>query len=172
MNLKSYIRSIPDYPQVGVDFKDITTLLKDKEAFKETVDQITAYFKDKNITKVVCLESRGFILGGALAYNLGAGYVPVRKPGKLPAEIISESYVLEYGTDTLEMHLDALTENDVVLIHDDLLATGGTALAALNLVNKIGVKKVYFSFISDLTFLSTPNKDKIKTYEVHSLINF
>ncbi|MFV0365016.1 MAG: adenine phosphoribosyltransferase [Mangrovibacterium sp.] len=172
MDLKTYIRSIPDYPEAGVDFKDITTLLKDKDAFKETVDQISNHFANKGITKVVCLESRGFILGGAIAYHLNAGYVPVRKPGKLPAEVIKESYTLEYGTDTLEMHIDALDENDVVLIHDDLLATGGTALAALHLVEKIKVKKVYFSFISDLTFLQTPNKEKLKKYEIHSLIDF
>lgn len=172
MNLKTYIRSIPNYPQEGVDFKDITTLLKDKDAFRETVDQIVDHFSNKGITKVVCLESRGFILGGALAYHLHAGYVPVRKPGKLPAARISESYALEYGTDTLEMHIDALCEDDVVLIHDDLLATGGTALAALHLVEQLQVKKVYFSFISDLTFLQTPNKEALKKYEVHSLLDF
>ncbi len=172
MNLKTYIRSIPNYPEVGVDFKDITTLLKDKDAFKETVDQISSHFINKGITKVVCLESRGFILGGAIAYHLNAGYVPVRKPGKLPAEVISESYTLEYGKDTLEMHVDALNSDDVVLIHDDLLATGGTALAALHLVEQLNVKKVYFSFISDLTFIQTPNKEELKKYEIHSLINF
>ncbi|MFV0553359.1 MAG: adenine phosphoribosyltransferase [Mangrovibacterium sp.] len=172
MNLKTYIRSIPDYPQAGVDFKDITTLLKNKDAFRQTVDEIVKHFTDKGITKVVCLESRGFILGGAIAYHLNAGYVPVRKPGKLPAEVIKESYELEYGTDTLEMHIDALDENDVVLIHDDLLATGGTALAALHLVEQLKVKKVYFSFISDLTFIETPNKKELRKYDMHTLIDF
>ena len=172
MNLKEVIREIPDYPVKGVSFKDITTLLKDPGAFKEVVDQVCGNFKGKGITKVVSLESRGFIVGGAVAYLLNAGFVPVRKMGKLPAETVRESYDLEYGTDTVEMHSDALDENDVVLIHDDLLATGGTALAALNLVNKMDVKKVYFSFICDLKFIENGKKEILSRYETHTLVDY
>jgi len=172
MDLKKYIREIPDYPEKGISFKDITTLLKDELAFKNVVDEISLYFQNKGITKIVSLESRGFIVGGAVAYCLGAGFVPARKKGKLPAETIHESYQLEYGTDTIEMHLDALNEDDVVLIHDDLLATGGTALAALKLVQQMRVKKVYFSFICDLKFIENGNKDLLSKYETHSLVEY
>jgi len=151
---------------------DITTLLKDAEAFKNVVDQISTYCKDKGITKIVSLESRGFIVGGAVAYCVNAGFVPIRKKGKLPAEVVSESYELEYGVDQIEMHIDALNENDVVLIHDDLLATGGTALAALNLVRKMKVKKIYFSFIIDLSFIQTDKKKELAQYETHSVIQY
>ncbi|MHA7110940.1 adenine phosphoribosyltransferase [Sunxiuqinia elliptica] len=172
MNLKETIREIPDYPEKGISFKDITTMLKDSEAFKEVVNQVHENFRDKGITKIVSLESRGFIVGGAVAYLLDAGFVPVRKKGKLPAETVTESYELEYGSDQIEMHLDALTEDDVVLIHDDLLATGGTALAALNLVEKMKVKKVYFSFICDLKFISNGKKDQLSKYETHTLVEY
>jgi len=147
MELKNFVRVIENYPIEGISFKDITTLLKEPVAFKQVVDEISSYFNGKGITKVVSLESRGFIVGGAVAYCINAGFVPIRKKGKLPSELISESYELEYGVDSIEMHLDALTEDDVVLIHDDLLATGGTALAALNLVKQMNVKKIYLSFI-------------------------
>lgn len=172
MDLKETIREIPDYPEKGISFKDITTMLKDPEAFKEVVNQVHDNFKNKGITKIVSLESRGFIVGGAVAYLLDAGFVPVRKKGKLPAETVTESYELEYGSDQIEMHLDALTEDDVVLIHDDLLATGGTALAALNLVEKMNVKKVYFSFICDLKFISNGKKDQLSKYETHTLVEY
>ncbi|WP_423129839.1 adenine phosphoribosyltransferase [Gaoshiqia sp. Z1-71] len=172
MNLKEIIREIPDYPEKGINFKDITTLLKNETAFREVVDQICENFKGKNITKIVSLESRGFIVGGAVAYCLNAGFVPARKKGKLPAQTISESYDLEYGTDTIEMHLDALTEEDVVLIHDDLLATGGTALAALKLVQQLNVKKIYFSFICDLKFIDNGNKKILSDYETHSIVEY
>lgn len=172
MNLKETIREIPDYPEKGISFKDITTMLKDPEAFKEVVNQVHDNFRNKGITKIVSLESRGFIVGGAVAYLLDAGFVPVRKKGKLPAETVTESYELEYGSDQIEMHLDALTEDDVVLIHDDLLATGGTALAALNLVEKMNVKKVYFSFICDLKFISNGKKDQLSKYETHTLVEY
>ncbi|TDO01270.1 adenine phosphoribosyltransferase [Sunxiuqinia elliptica] len=172
MNLKETIREIPDYPEKGISFKDITTMLKDPEAFKEVVNQVHENFRDKGITKIVSLESRGFIVGGAVAYLLDAGFVPVRKKGKLPAETVTESYELEYGSDQIEMHLDALNEDDVVLIHDDLLATGGTALAALNLVEKMNVKKVYFSFICDLKFISNGKKDQLSKYETHTLVEY
>lgn len=172
MDLKQYIREIPDYPEEGINFKDITTLLKDGEAFREVVDQVSSHFEGRGITKVVSLESRGFIVGGALAYHLGAGFVPARKKGKLPAETIQQTYELEYGTDTIEMHLDALESDDVVLIHDDLLATGGTALAALKLVQQMNVKKVFFSFICDLKFIENGNKQELGKYETHSLVEY
>lgn len=172
MNLKETIREIPDYPEKGISFKDITTMLKNPSAFNEVVNQVHENFKEKGITKVVSLESRGFIVGGAVAYLLNAGFVPVRKKGKLPAETIEESYELEYGTDAVEMHADALDEDDVVLIHDDLLATGGTALAALNLVKKMNVKKVYFSFICDLKFIANGKKKTLSEYETHTIVEY
>jgi adenine phosphoribosyltransferase len=170
MNLKEFIREIPDYPEKGINFKDITTLLKDGPAFREVVDRVSSHFEGRGITKVVSLESRGFIVGGAVAYNLGAGFVPARKKGKLPAKTVRQSYDLEYGTDTIEMHLDALNEDDVVLIHDDLLATGGTALAALKLVQQMNVKQIFFSFICDLKFIENGNKKLLSEYETHSLV--
>ncbi len=172
MNLKETIREIPDYPEKGINFKDITTMLKNPDAFKHVVDEISDYFKDKKITKIVSLESRGFIVGGAVAYHLGAGFVPVRKKGKLPAETIEESYELEYGSDIIEIHKDSISEDDVVLIHDDLLATGGTALAALNLIKKMNVKDVYFSFICDLKFIENGKKKVLSEYETHTLVEY
>lgn len=172
MELKNCVRVIENYPIEGISFKDITTLLLNPAAFKQVVDEISCFYKDKGITKIVSLESRGFIVGGAVAYCLNAGFVPIRKKGKLPAAILSESYELEYGVDQIEIHCDALTEDDVVLIHDDLLATGGTALAALNLVKQMKVKKVYLSFICDLTFLQTPKKAELAKYESHSVIQY
>jgi adenine phosphoribosyltransferase len=172
MNLKTFIREVPDFPKKGINFKDITTLLKEKVAFKYTVEKIYNEFKDKKITKIVSLESRGFIIGGALSYLLEAGFVPIRKSGKLPYETISVFYDLEYGTDSIEIHKDALNSNDVVLIHDDLLATGGTAMAALQLVNKLNVGKIYFSFLCDLSFIDTPIKQQIKEFNPHILIHF
>jgi len=158
MELKNCVRVIENYPLDGISFKDITTLLMDPTAFKQVVDEISTYYKNKGITKVVSLEARGFIVGGAVAYCINAGFVPIRKKGKLPSAILSESYELEYGVDSIEIHTDALTEDDVVLIHDDLLATGGTALAAINLVKQMNVKKIYLSFICDLTFLKSEKK--------------
>lgn len=172
MDLKSTIREIPDFPQKGIDFKDITTMLKNPEAFAFVVDSITGFFRDKGITKVVSLESRGFIVGGALAYSLGAGFVPVRKAGKLPATTVSLAYDLEYGIDKIEMHTDALTPEDVVLIHDDLLATGGTAVAALNLVKQLYVKNIYFSFLCDLSFIETDYKRELRSYDTQILVTY
>ena len=172
MELKKYVRTVEDYPIPGISFKDITTLLKEPVAFKNVVDQISEYCQGKGITKIVSLESRGFIVGGAVAYCVNAGFVPIRKKGKLPSVVIDESYELEYGVDTIEMHVDALTEDDIVLIHDDLLATGGTALAALNLVKQMKVKKIYFSFICDLTFIQTEKKNELANYETHSVIQY
>lgn len=172
MDLKSKIREIPDFPTKGINFKDITTLLKEKDAFRFVTSEIVSEFREKKISKVLGIESRGFIVGGALANELNAGFVPVRKKGKLPAEKISETYELEYGTDTIEMHRDALSSEDVVLIHDDLLATGGTANAVYNMVKKAGVKSVYFSFICDLEFIKTPQKDIIQELNPHILVKY
>lgn len=172
MDLKEYVRTIENYPLEGISFKDITTLLKEPVAFRDVVNQISEYCKGKGITKIVSLESRGFIVGGAVAYCLNAGFVPIRKRGKLPSEVVSESYELEYGVDQIEMHIDALSEDDVVLIHDDLLATGGTAMAALNLVKQMNVRKIYFSFICDLTFIQTEKKTELANYDTHSVIQY
>lgn len=144
------LRCIPDFPQKGINFRDVTTLFKDPECLKIMVDELYELYKDKGVTKIVGIESRGFVLSSALAIRLGAGVVLCRKPGKLPAETVQESYTKEYGTDTIEIHKDAITENDVVLLHDDLLATGGTMRAAYNLVQKFHPKKTYVNFIIEL----------------------
>jgi adenine phosphoribosyltransferase len=170
MDLKELIRSIPDFPKKGIMFRDITTLLNHPEGFNFALEELYNYAKDKNITKVVGIESRGFILGGALAIKLGAGFVPIRKPGKLPAATISESYFLEYGTDSIEIHKDAINPGDKVLLHDDLLATGGTMQAACKLVEKLGAEIVQISFLIDLTFLG--GWSKLSNYDVKSLIKY
>ena len=144
------LRSIKDFPIPGILFRDVTSLFKNAECLKEIDDTLYEMYKDCGITKVVGIESRGFVMGAARALRLGAGFVPIRKPGKLPADTISESYSKEYGTDTIEIHKDAIEEGDVVLLHDDLLATGGTMLAAYNLVNKMNPKKVMINFIIEL----------------------
>ena len=144
------LRCIPDFPQKGVNFRDVTTLFKDPECLKIMVDELYDLSTDKGITKIVGIESRGFVLSSALAVRLNAGVVLCRKPGKLPAETVQESYTKEYGTDTIEIHKDAINENDVVLLHDDLLATGGTMRAAYNLVKKFNPKKTYVNFIIEL----------------------
>ncbi len=146
-SLVASLRTVPDYPKKGILFWDVTTLFKDPAAFKEVEDILYEEFKDKGITKVAGVESRGFVMGAALASRLGAGFVLVRKPGKLPAETVRMDYDLEYGHDTIEMHTDAIVPGDVVLVHDDLLATGGTASAAVRLVKSFNPKQVYASFI-------------------------
>lgn len=151
--LKSCFRTIPDFPVKGILFYDITTLLKNPEALKSVSDILYQMYKDKGITKVVGLESRGFILGADLAIRLGAGFVPIRKPSKLPAAKLSQSYNKEYGVDTIEIHQDAVSENDIVLLHDDLLATGGSASAAIALVKKLRPKKILANFIVELEAL-------------------
>lgn len=153
MDLASYIRDIPDWPQEGVVFKDITPLLASPEGFRATIDQLAAAFAGVGVTKVMGAEARGFIFGGALAYQLGAGFVPARKPGKLPWDTTSVTYDLEYGTDTLEVHADAVGVDDVVLIVDDVLATGGTASAKAELVNSVGATVAGFAFLIELDFL-------------------
>ena len=169
--LKGIVRNIPDFPVPGVQFKDLTTLFKDAKALKMLEQAMLELYKDKGITKVVGIESRGFIGGSMLAVHLGAGFVPVRKPGKLPAETIKKSYAKEYGTDTIEIHRDAITPDDVVVIHDDLLATGGTMIAAYELVKSMNPKKVYINFICGLDFLH--GRDVLpKDVEVTTLFDF
>lgn len=168
--LKAAIRNVPDFPIKGVQFKDITTAMKDGECIKYMRDEIVKLYKDKGITKVVGLESRGFILGGAVAAELGAGFVLVRKPGKLPADTIEVEYKKEYGTDKIQMHKDALTADDVVLVHDDLLATGGSMAGALELIKKFGVKKVYVNFIIELDALE--GRKALPGIEIESLIHY
>jgi adenine phosphoribosyltransferase len=169
-DLKKYIRSIRDFPIKGIMFRDITTLLKDPIAVKETFKQLLEFVDGQKIDKVIGVESRGFIFGAMLANELNAGFVPVRKPGKLPAEKESQTYQLEYGLDKIEIHKDAISPGDKVLIHDDLLATGGTAEATCKLVEKLGGKVVLLSFIIELTFLN--GREKIRNYKVNSLITF
>lgn len=173
MNLEQVaklIRNVPDFPQPGIQFKDITTAIKNPEAFSFLVDYITKMYTNKGITKVVGVESRGFILGGAVAAYLGAGFVPVRKPGKLPAESDSIEYSLEYGTGKLEIHKDAIESNDIVLVHDDLLATGGTAKAAIDLVCINKPAKVYGNFVVELDFLN--GRNVLEDFNVTTLIHF
>lgn len=144
------LRNVPNFPKEGIQFKDVSTLYKDAQCLREMLGELVGLYKDKGITKVVGIESRGFVLGAMLAVELGAGFVMCRKPGKLPAETRQQSYLKEYGEDVVEMHTDALSSTDVVLIHDDLLATGGSAKAALQLVESFGVQKVYLNFLIEL----------------------
>jgi adenine phosphoribosyltransferase len=169
-NLAEYIRSVPGFPKQGIIFKDITTLLKDKDGLRIALDQLYDLVKDKNIDKVVGIEARGFIYGALLAEKLNAGFVPVRKPGKLPAKTMKETYSLEYGEDSIEIHIDAIEKGDKVLLHDDLLATGGTMEAACRLIEKLGGEIVQISFLIELTFLK--GRDKLKKFDVHSLIKY
>lgn len=164
------IRDVPDFPKPGILFKDITTAMKDPDILRFMVDRLYDMYKDKGITKVVGIESRGFIIGSVLAYKLGAGFVLMRKPGKLPSDTFKEEYQLEYGTDTLEIHKDALTKDDVVLLHDDLLATGGSANAALNLIHKTGAHNVSVDFLIELGFLN--GRKVLGDVEIESLIKF
>ena len=145
------LRNVPDFPIPGIQFKDVSTLYKHPKCLRIMVNELYELYKDKGITKVVGIESRGFVVGAALAYKLGAGFVMARKPGKLPAETRKESYMKEYGKDTIEIHTDAITEKDVVLLHDDLLATGGSMLAAYNLVKQFNPKQTFINFIIELT---------------------
>ncbi len=169
-DLSRRIRNIPDFPKKGILFRDITPLLQDSESFREAVDALSDKYRNEGIDLVVSAEARGFILGAPLAYKLGVGFVPVRKPGKLPYEVEKTTYELEYGEDTLEMHRDAVREGDRVLIFDDLLATGGTARAICQLVEKPGGKVTAICFLIELTFLK--GREKIKDYPVFSLIRY
>ncbi len=170
MDLASMIRDVPDFPKPGIIFKDITTLIKDPDAFQTAIDAMLDYCEDMMIDVVVAVESRGYIFGGALAYELGAGFVPVRKLDKLPAETISVEYSLEYGTAVLEMHKDAIEPGQKVLVIDDLLATGGTAKATIDLVERLGGEVAAVLFLIELTFLN--GLEKLKGYDVYSLIEF
>ena len=152
--VKLQIRNIPDFPVKGIQFKDITTALQQPECLRWMRDEMVNLYKDKGITKIVGIESRGFIIAPAVAMELGVGFVPIRKPGKLPAETVEISYQKACGVDTIQIHKDALSADDVVLLHDDLLATGGTMAAAIELVKKFGVKKVYVNFLIELDFLN------------------
>lgn len=168
--VKLQIRNIPDFPVKGIQFKDITTALQQPECLRWMRDEMVNLYKDKGVTKIVGIESRGFIIAPAVAMELGVGFVPIRKPGKLPAETVEISYQKEYGVDTIQMHKDALSADDVVLLHDDLLATGGTMAAAIELVKKFGVKKVYVNFLIELDFLNGRELLE-KGAEVDSLIH-
>jgi adenine phosphoribosyltransferase len=169
-DLSSHIRDIPDFPKKGIVFKDLTTLLKNPIAFREAADQLYEAVTDKNIDKVVAIESRGFIFGSLLAERFNAGFVPVRKPGKLPAQTLQAEYILEYGTDILEIHQDAIAPGERVLLHDDLLATGGTAQAACQLIAQLGGKVVHISFLMELGFLN--GKEKLTDYTISSIIKY
>ena len=169
-HLARLIRDVPDFPQPGVLFKDITPLIQDGRAFREVVDRITDRYRDVQIDCVVGVESRGFIFAAPIAYQLSAGFVPVRKLGKLPGEVISTEYDLEYGTNTLELHRDAVSPGQRVLIVDDLLATGGTVSATIELVERLGGKVVAVAFLVELTGLN--GRDRLGDYEVASLIKF
>ena len=169
-HLKKLIREVPDFPKPGINFYDITTLLKDADGLKQTIDGLAAQFADERIDTIIGVESRGFIFAAPLAYQMNAGFVPVRKPKKLPAECVSVSYDLEYGQDTLEMHKDAVGEGHRVLIVDDLLATGGTAKAVVDLVEGLGGEIVGLSFVIELDFLN--GRAKFDGYEVKSLLNY
>ena len=168
LDLHSLIRDVPNFPKAGIIFKDITTLLKDGPGFVDSVDILAEYGSDKSPDAVVGVESRGFILGAAVAYKLGVGFVPIRKPGKLPAETISAEYALEYGTDSIEIHRDAIEPGTRILIIDDLLATGGTARAAAKLVETLEGSVVGMGFLVELGFLK--GRKKLSKYDVFSII--
>jgi adenine phosphoribosyltransferase len=169
-HLVSTIRTIPDFPKQGIMFRDITTLLKDRRAFREAVDILCAHYSGQRIDKVACVESRGFILGAALALRLDAGFVPIRKKGKLPAAKLQQEYALEYGTDAIEVHRDAISPGEHVLIHDDLLATGGTISAACKLVENLGGSICGLSFLIELNFLN--GRAQLGAYDVFSIIRY
>lgn len=164
------LRCIPDFPRKGINFRDVTTLYKNAECMKIMLDEMEELYKDKGITKIVGIESRGFVMASALAGRLGCGVVLARKPGKLPATVIKESFSKEYGVDTIEMHMDSIDENDVVLIHDDLLATGGTAKAAYNLVQHFHPKKVYINFIVEIKDEGLHGRDLFDGIELTTLM--
>jgi adenine phosphoribosyltransferase len=170
MDLARLVRAIPDFPIKGILFRDITTLVRDGEAFQEAIDTMVEHYINTDIEVVAAIEARGWIFGAPLSYELGAGFVPIRKPSKLPAETISVSYALEYGTNTLEMHKDAITPGAKVLIVDDLLATGGSAKAACELVEKLGGQVVGLAFLIELVDLK--GREKLKGYDVFSMIQY
>ena len=164
------LRCVPDFPKKGINFRDVTTLYKSGKCMKEMLDEMERLYKDKGITKIVGIESRGFVLGAALAGKLGCGFVMARKPGKLPATVIKEYYSKEYGVDTIEMHIDSIDENDVVLIHDDLLATGGTAKAAYKLVKHFHPKQIFINFIIEITDEGLHGRDEFEGVDLTTLL--
>jgi adenine phosphoribosyltransferase len=170
VDLKTKIRDVPDFPQPGIVFKDIMPLLADEQAFAQLTDELAAWAEEREPEVVLGAEARGFITGGALAYKLGCGFVAARKPGKLPWKTVSATYALEYGSDSLELHADAIKEGARVLIHDDVLATGGTAKAKIELVEQLGGLVVGVLFIISLEFLN--GREKLAGYDVHSLIQY
>ena len=170
INLRDYIRDVPDFPKPGIMFKDITTLLKHPQAFQESIRQLASRYRDSDITKVVAVESRGFIFASALAYELGWGMVPVRKIGKLPAQCVQETYELEYGNDCVEMHTDALDQGDKVLVLDDLIATGGTIVAACKLVEVLGATVEEVAAVIELEFLN--GRQRLKGRPFFSLLKY
>lgn len=169
-DLKNHIRDIPDFPKEGIIFKDITTLLRNKDAFKESIDRLALKFQDQRIDHIVGVEARGFIFGAALAYKMGVGFIPVRKKGKLPGKTKSVTYDLEYGTDSLEIHEDAVEPKSRILIVDDLLATGGTIEAASKLIQEQNAEVAGIAFLIELKFLK--GKDKLKDFDVYSVLEY
>jgi adenine phosphoribosyltransferase len=172
MTIKSYIRTVPNYPKHGIMFRDITTLLKDPVGLRLTIDRLANRYKNTKIDKVVGIESRGFILGAPLAYALGVGFIPIRKKGKLPAEVIGHDYALEYGVDRIEMHVDAISEGDDILLVDDLIATGGTAQAAVILIEKMGGNIIECCFAIDLPDIGGSKRLLEMGHKVFSLCEF
>lgn len=170
MDLKEHIRAVPDFPKKGINFRDITTLINNPEAFKYSIDQIIDYYKNKEIDIIIGVESRGFIFGSPVAYSLGKKLAIVRKPGKLPSDVVFEEYELEYGTDRLEMHRDTIEPGQKVLIIDDLLATGGTIEATARLVEKLGGKVAGLAFVVELSFLK--GRERLKNYDILSLVQY
>jgi adenine phosphoribosyltransferase len=170
MDLKSFVRDVPDFPKKGIIFKDITPLLKDPKAFQYVIQHLAERYSKKGITGIVAMESRGFILGGALATHMGVSFIPVRKPGKLPWKTLQETYDLEYGKDTLEIHEDAVASKDRILVLDDVLATGGTAAATIRLVERAGASVAEACFLIQLSFLN--GHEKLKSTPIYSIIRY
>jgi adenine phosphoribosyltransferase len=170
VNLKEYVRNVPDFPKKGIVFRDITTLLKEPAAIRFAADQLVSRYAGQHISKVVGVESRGFILGSILADRLSVGFVPIRKPGKLPSSVLKETYQLEYGSDAIEIHSDAISKGDRILLHDDLLATGGTAAAAISLITKMGGVIVEAAFLIELTFLQ--GRQRLLPTKSFSLVSY
>ena len=172
LDLKSLVRTIPDYPKKGILFRDITTLIEHPQGFKESIERIAAAHRGLGVTHVAGIEARGFIFGAGVAIALGVGFVPIRKKGKLPGETIGQNYALEYGVDTIEIHADVLDKGDVVLLVDDLIATGGTALAAVGLLRRTGAAVNHAAFVIDLPDLGGADKLKAESVAVNALIEF
>lgn len=170
LDIKDYIRNIKDFPKPGIVFRDITTILKNPISLNYTLDKLIEMTNGIRIDKVAAIEARGFIFGSLLAQKLNAGFIPIRKPGKLPAETISQTYSLEYGEDSIEIHKDAIAKGENVLLHDDLLATGGTAKAACQLIEKLGGNVIQVSFIIELSYLK--GREKLSDYDVKTLVNY